>query len=56
MLLAIVKITSYGKVFSEKLIEELAPLNPVIGSGFAYGVDIMLIKQLLKMVYKWLLV
>lgn len=34
------KITTYGKVFCEKLIEELAPLNPVIISGFAYGVDI----------------
>jgi len=34
------KITSYGRVFCEKLIEGLAPLNPVIISGFAYGVDI----------------
>ncbi len=34
------KITTYGKVFCEKLVEELAPLNPVIISGFAYGVDI----------------
>ena len=34
------KITNYGKVFCEKLIEELAPINPIIISGFAYGVDI----------------
>ena len=34
------KITTYGNIFCEKLIEELAPINPVIVSGFAYGVDI----------------
>ncbi len=34
------KITTYGKIFCEKLVEELSPLNPVIISGFAYGVDI----------------
>lgn len=34
------KVTSYGSDFCEKLIEELAPVNPVIVSGFAYGVDI----------------
>jgi DNA processing protein len=34
------KVTTYGKYFCEKLIEELSPLNPVIISGFAYGVDI----------------
>ncbi|MDN3723234.1 DNA-processing protein DprA [Aequorivita sp. SDUM287046] len=34
------KITSYGNAFCENLIEELAPLNPVIISGLAYGVDI----------------
>lgn len=33
-------ITSYGTVFCERLIEELAPLDPIIVSGFAYGVDI----------------
>ncbi len=33
-------ITTYGTTFCKKLIEELAPLNPVIISGFAYGVDI----------------
>lgn len=34
------KITSYGQAFCEQLLEDLAPLNPVIISGFAYGVDI----------------
>ena len=33
-------ITSYGKSFCRKLVEDLAPLNPVIVSGLAYGVDI----------------
>ncbi|MBT8184669.1 MAG: DNA-processing protein DprA [Eudoraea sp.] len=33
-------ITSYGMAFCEKFIADLAPLNPVIVSGFAYGVDI----------------
>ena len=32
--------TSYGQAFCEELIEQLAPLNPVIVSGFAYGIDI----------------
>ncbi|MCW2117999.1 DNA-processing protein DprA [Flavobacterium sp. 7A] len=35
------QITSYGTDFCRKLIEDLAPLNPVIVSGFAYGVDIV---------------
>ncbi|ALM49173.1 DNA processing protein DprA [Flavobacterium psychrophilum] len=34
------QMTSYGGDFCKKLIEDLAPLNPVIISGFAYGVDI----------------
>ncbi len=34
------KITTYGNTFCENLIQELAPLNPVIVSGLAYGVDI----------------
>ena len=34
------KATSYGVGFCENLIAELAPLNPVIVSGFAYGIDI----------------
>ena len=35
------QITSYGIEFCKKLIADLAPLNPVIVSGFAYGVDIV---------------
>ena len=35
------KITSYGSDFCKSLIAELAPLNPIIVSGFAYGVDII---------------
>lgn len=34
------QITSHGTEFCRKLIEDLAPLDPVIVSGFAYGVDI----------------
>jgi DNA processing protein len=33
-------ITTYGRDFCLKLINELAPTNPIIVSGFAYGVDI----------------
>ena len=33
-------ITTYGRDFCIKLIEELSPTNPIIVSGFAYGVDI----------------
>ena len=35
------QITAYGTEFCKKLIADLAPLNPVIVSGFAYGVDIV---------------
>lgn len=35
------QITSYGMDFCRKIIEDLAPLDPVIISGFAYGVDIV---------------
>jgi DNA processing protein len=35
------QITSYGVEFCRKLIEDLAPLDPIIVSGFAYGVDIV---------------
>lgn len=34
------KITTYGISFCKKLVKDLAPLNPVIISGFAYGIDI----------------
>jgi DNA processing protein len=35
------QITSYGTEFCKNLIADLAPLNPIIVSGFAYGVDIV---------------
>ena len=35
------QITSYGAEFCKKLIEDLAIFNPIIVSGFAYGVDIV---------------
>lgn len=42
------KITSYGTAFCEKFIEDIAPLNPIIVSGFAYGVDICVQKAAVK--------
>lgn len=42
------EITSYGTEFCKKLIEDLAPLNPIIISGFAYGVDIVAHKAALE--------
>lgn len=42
------KVTTYGMRFCEQLIEELSPLDPVIVSGFAYGVDITAHKAALK--------
>ncbi len=42
------KITSYGNAFCQNLIEELSPLNPVIVSGLAYGVDICAHKAALE--------
>jgi DNA processing protein len=41
-------ITSYGMAFCEQFIEEVAPLNPVIISGFAYGVDICIQREAIK--------
>lgn len=35
------QITSYGMEMCKKLIEDIAPLDPIIVSGFAYGVDIV---------------
>lgn len=35
------QVTPHGADFCRKLIEELAPLDPIIISGFAYGVDIV---------------
>ena len=42
------KITTNGIAFCENLIEQLAPYNPVIVSGFAYGTDITAHKAALK--------
>ncbi|AIM60286.1 DNA processing protein [Cellulophaga sp. RHA_52] len=42
------KITSYGTAFCEKFIADIAPLNPIIVSGFAYGVDICIQKEAIK--------
>lgn len=42
------KVTTHGIAFCEKLVEELAILDPVIVSGFAYGVDISAHKSALK--------
>ncbi len=41
-------MTSYGRKFCERFIEEIAPVNPIIVSGFAYGVDICVQKEALK--------
>lgn len=41
-------ITSYGTAFCEEFIESIAPLNPIIVSGFAYGVDICVQKAAIK--------
>lgn len=42
------KATVHGIAFCEKLVEGLAPLEPVIVSGFAYGVDITAHKAAIK--------
>jgi DNA processing protein len=42
------KITTSGIAFCEDLIEKLAPYNPVIISGFAYGTDITAHKAAMK--------
>lgn len=42
------KITTYGIVFCEKLIEQLAAFKPIIVSGFAYGTDITAQKSAIK--------
>jgi len=41
-------ITSYGTAFCERFISEIAPLNPIIISGLAYGVDICVQKEAIK--------
>ena len=42
------RMTNYGKSFCEKLIDELAVYNPIIVSGFAYGIDICAHKNAIK--------
>ncbi|MFD2551631.1 DNA-processing protein DprA [Bizionia sediminis] len=42
------KVTSAGMAFCNKLVEELAPFNPVIVSGFAFGTDITAQKAAIK--------
>jgi DNA processing protein len=42
------KMTSYGRDFCEKLIFDLKEYNPIIVSGFAYGIDICAHKAALK--------
>ncbi len=41
-------ITSYGIAFCERFIADIAPLDPIIVSGFAYGVDINVQKAAVK--------
>lgn len=41
-------ITSYGAAFCESFIEDIAPLDPIIVSGFAYGVDIAIQKAAME--------
>ena len=38
-------ITSYGTAFCEQFIADLVPLNPIVVSGFAYGVDICIQRE-----------
>jgi DNA processing protein len=42
------KITTHGIAVCENLVEELAPFNPIIVSGLAYGTDITAQKAALK--------
>lgn len=42
------KITTNGIAFCEELVEQLAPYNPIIVSGFAYGTDITAHKAAMK--------
>ena len=41
-------MTSYGRDFCSQLIEGLSKYNPIIVSGFAYGVDICAHKAAIK--------
>lgn len=42
-------MTRHGEDFCRKLMEELLPLNPVVVSGFAYGVDICVHKAAIEL-------
>lgn len=42
------KATVKGKAFTEKLVKELKPYNPLIVSGLAYGIDIVAHKTAVK--------
>ncbi|CAI8314154.1 MAG: DNA processing protein DprA [Polaribacter sp. SA4-10] len=41
-------MSSYGRDFCNQLIKELSIYNPIIVSGFAYGVDICAHKAAIK--------
>ena len=41
-------ITTYGSAFCKTFIDEIAPLEPIIVSGFAYGVDITIQKAAME--------
>ncbi len=41
-------MTSYGRHFLDNFVADLAPYNPIIVSGFAYGVDITAHKAAIK--------
>ena len=42
------KASSFGKSFTDKLVKDLAPYNPVIVSGLAHGIDVSAHKAALK--------
>jgi DNA processing protein len=48
------KMTHYGKFFINQLIEEIAPYDPLVVSGLAYGVDVWAHKQCVKLGVKTL--
>lgn len=41
--------TDYGRIFCEKLLQEIAPYDPLIVSGMAYGIDICAHRQAVKL-------
>jgi DNA processing protein len=42
------RMTDYGRMLCEKLVEELIPIQPLIISGLAYGIDIVAHKAAVK--------